>query len=90
MSDICSLLCYQSIGQKVFTKAKVLDKKYLLKLHNVFQTSSKRFVKSPPICLLMSDICSLLCLKIYSLIYAIAIVLKRLLRLSEFVILVLH
>ena len=30
---------------------KVLDKKYLLKLNNVAQTSSKRFVKTPPICL---------------------------------------
>ena len=31
---------------------KVLDKKYLLKLNNVFQTSSKRFVETPPICLI--------------------------------------
>ena len=31
---------------------KVLDKKYLLKLNNVAQTSSKRFVETPPICLL--------------------------------------
>ena len=30
--------------------AKVLDEKYLLKL-NVFKTSSKRFIKTPPICL---------------------------------------
>ena len=30
---------------------KVLDKKYLLKLDNVPQTSSKRFVKTPSICL---------------------------------------
>ena len=30
---------------------KVLDKKYLLKLNNVAQTSSKRFVETPPICL---------------------------------------
>ena len=30
---------------------KVLDKKYLLKLKNVAQTSSKRFVETPPICL---------------------------------------
>ena len=29
---------------------KVLDEKYLLKL-NVFKTSSKRFIKTPPICL---------------------------------------
>ena len=27
---------------------KVLDKKYLLKLNNVSETSSKRFVKTPP------------------------------------------
>ena len=30
---------------------KVLDEKYLLKINNVFQTSSKRFVETPPICL---------------------------------------
>ena len=30
---------------------KVLDKKYLLKLINVAQTSSKRFVETTPICL---------------------------------------
>ena len=30
---------------------KVLDKKYLLKLNNVAQTSSKRFVETPAICL---------------------------------------
>ena len=30
---------------------KVLDKKYLLKLNNVSQTSSNRFIKTPPICL---------------------------------------
>ena len=29
----------------------VLDKKYLLKLNNVAQTSSKRIVETPPICL---------------------------------------
>ena len=28
---------------------KVLDEKYLLKLNNVFQTSSKRFVETSPI-----------------------------------------
>ena len=28
---------------------KVLDEKYLLKLNNVFQTSSKQFVETPPI-----------------------------------------
>ena len=30
---------------------KVFDEKYLLKINNVFQTSSKRFVEAPPICL---------------------------------------
>ena len=30
---------------------KVLDKKYLLKLNSVAQTSSKRFVETPQICL---------------------------------------
>ena len=30
---------------------KVLGKKYLLKLNNVAQISSKRFVETPPICL---------------------------------------
>ena len=30
---------------------KVLDEKYLLKLNNVFQTSSNLFAETPPICL---------------------------------------
>ena len=30
---------------------KVLDEKYLIKVDNVFQTSSKRFVETPSICL---------------------------------------
>ena len=30
---------------------KVLDLKYLLKLNNASQTSSERFVETPPICL---------------------------------------
>ena len=30
---------------------KALDEKYLLKLNNIFQTSSKQFVETPPICL---------------------------------------
>ena len=31
---------------------KVLDEKYdVLKINNVFQTSGKRFVENPPICL---------------------------------------
>ena len=33
---------------------KVFDEKYLLKLNNVFQTSSKWFVEFPPICLFWS------------------------------------
>ena len=74
---------------------KVLDEKYLLKLHNVFKTSSKRFAETPPICLfwyLSYMYVSLFCLKFYYLNYAIEHVQKRLhqLRLSEFVILVLH
>ena len=35
---------------------KVLDKKYLLKLNNVAQTFSKRFVETPPICLVSFDV----------------------------------
>ena len=34
----------------IFCK-KALDEKYLLKLNNVFKTSSKWFVEAPPICL---------------------------------------
>ena len=51
---------------------KVLDEKYLLKL-NVLKTSSKRFVETPSICLsfLMSELCTSLCLKLYSLNFAI-------------------
>ena len=30
---------------------KVLDESYLLRINNVFQTSSKGFVETPPICL---------------------------------------
>ena len=30
---------------------KALNEMYLLKLNNVFKTSSKRFVEAPPICL---------------------------------------
>ena len=52
---------------------KVLEEKYLLKLTSVFQISSKRFVKTPPICLIFaSELCSLLCLKLSLLNYAIA------------------
>ena len=53
---------------------KVLDKKYLLKLNNDSQTSSKRFVESLPMCQsrLMSELYSFKCLKLYSLNFAIA------------------
>ena len=34
----------------VFCK-KALDEKYLLKLNNVFKTSSKLFFEAPPFCL---------------------------------------
>ena len=30
---------------------KALDEKYLLKLNNVFKTSSKQFVEAPPFCI---------------------------------------
>ena len=39
-----------SLQYSIFCE-KVLDRTYLLKLNNVFQTSSKRFVEFPPICL---------------------------------------
>ena len=47
---------------------KVLDRKYLLKLNNVYQTSSN----STNVSRLMSELCSFKCLKLYSLTYAIA------------------
>ena len=56
----------------IFCK-KVLDEKYSLKINNVFQTSSK----STNLSLLMFEICSLLCLKLYSLNVAIAHAQKR-------------
>ena len=34
----------------IFCK-KALEEKYLLKLNNVFKTSSKQFVEAPPFCL---------------------------------------
>ena len=68
---------------------KVLDKKYLLMLNNVSQTSSKRFVEIPPICpFLVSALFSFLCFKLYSLNFVIAHAQKCCL--SELVILVLH
>ena len=70
---------------------KVLDEKYLLKLNTFFQRSSKRIIETPPICLFMSELCSFLCLKLYSLNFAMSHEQKILLLcLSEFVILVLH
>ena len=42
--------CENAILLSIFYE-KVLDKKYLLKLNNVAQTSTKRFVETPPICL---------------------------------------
>ena len=49
---------------------KVIDEKYLLKLYNVFQTPSSR--NSTNLSLFMSGLCSFLCLKLYSLNFAIA------------------
>ena len=52
---------------------KESDKTYLLYLDNVSQTSSKLFVKTPPfLSLLMSELCFLMCFKLYSLNFAIA------------------
>ena len=53
----------------IFCK-KVFGEKYELKLNNAFQTSTKRFVETPPICLLTSVLCSLLCLKLHLVNYA--------------------
>ena len=50
---------------------KVLDKKYLLKLNNVSQTSSKHFINSTNLSRMMSELCSFKCLKLYSLDFAI-------------------
>ena len=62
-SNLCSstvyvryTLCYteksENATQQYFIFCeKVLDEKYLLKLNNVFKTSSKRFVEASPICL---------------------------------------
>ena len=47
---------------------KVLDEKYLLKLNNVFQTNDSS--KFHQFSLLMSKLCSFLCLKLYSLNFA--------------------
>ena len=70
---------------------KVLNQKYLLKLNNVFQTSSKPFVVTMPICFFWClSYVPFYRLKLYSLNFAIAHARKRLLCLSEFVTLVLH
>ena len=59
----------------IFCK-KALDEKYLLKLNNVFKTSSKRFVEAPRsstnLSPLRSELIPFLCLKLYSLNFAIA------------------
>ena len=60
-----------------------LDEEYLIKLDNVFKTSSNLFR-------LMSELIPFLCLKLYLLNFTIAHAQKRLLCLSEFVILVLY
>ena len=59
---------------------KVLDEKYLLKINNVFQTSSKRFVKLHQF--VYFDVW--LCLKIYSLNFAIAQAQKKIVMLIRF------
>ena len=41
-----------SVQLSIFCE-KILDKKYLLKINNVFLTSSKRLVETPPICLVL-------------------------------------
>ena len=64
---------------------KVLDEKYLLKLYNVFQAIRQNSTN-----LFELHVCSILRLKLYSLNFAIALAQKRLLCLSEFVILVVH
>ena len=72
-------ILWESIGRKVFTKAKCFPD---------IKQAIRRY--STNLSLLMSKLCFRLCLKLYSLNYAIAHVQKILLRLSEFVILVLH
>ena len=59
---------------------KVLDKAYLLKLKMILRHPAHNL--SP----LVSEICSILCFKVHSLNFAIAHAQKRLLRLSELVI----
>ena len=56
---------------------KVMNQKYILKLNNVFQASGKRR-NSTNLSLLMSELCSFLCLMLYSLNFAIAHAQKRL------------
>ena len=52
---------------------KILDKRYLIMLNNVSQTSSKRFVEiRTNLSRLMSELCSFKGLKLYSLNFAIA------------------
>ena len=49
---------------------KVLDEKHLLKINNAFKQAIRR--NSPDLSLLTSELCSFLCLKLYSLNFAIA------------------
>ena len=52
---------------------KVLDEKYLLKINNVFPDIQQTIRRnSTNLSLLMFELCSLLCLKLYSLNFAIA------------------
>ena len=70
---------------------KAFDKKYLLKLNGVSQTSSKRFVEIPLICLFRYPSYVLFCvLSLIHQILSLRMRKKRLLCLSELVILVLH
>ena len=69
---------------------KVLDKKYLLKLNDVSKHQANDSRNSTNLSLLMSELCSFLCFKLYSLNFAFTHVHKRLLCLSELVIIVLH
>ena len=45
--------CENATLQYSIFREKVFNKKHLLKLNNVFQTSSKLFVEIPPICLFL-------------------------------------
>ena len=81
---------YAILNKSEKATLQVLNEKYLLKTNNVFQTSSKIRRTPTNLSLSMFELCSVLCLKHYSLNFAIVHAQKRLLCLSEFVILVLH